>query len=83
MKATKITLTAATATKLATAGVGTNVIIATALTDLYLGDSTVTSDGTTSFKVGTISLPTSLGPIEGELWGISATGGAVYLLTNN
>lgn len=79
----KTTLTAATAAKVATGGVGTVVIVETAaLTDLYLGgDSGLTSDGATSFKVRTAT-PYTI-PLEGELWAISAAGGAMYVLTNN
>ena len=80
MKATKTVLVAATATKIATAGVNPNCLVQTALTDLFLGESAaLTSDSATSFKYGSIATPVAI-PLQGDLWAISATGGNVYVL---
>lgn len=82
MQAKKVTLEAGTTTLLATAGVGTKVLVFTALTDLYLGgDDGLTSDGASSF--GAFPTTATQFDVEGELWGVSATGGVVSLLSNN
>lgn len=81
MKGAKVAV-AATATLLARGGVDTNIVLQTALTDLYLGGSDVTSNGAASFKFGTVTGPLNLGKIQGDLYGISATTGDVYVLTS-
>lgn len=81
MMSAKITLVAGTAKLLARGGVDSKVYIKTALADLYLGDSTVTSDGATSFGL----IPTTIVSFDcdGDLYGVSAAGGAVYVMSND
>lgn len=79
----KTTLVAATATRIASAGVGgTRVLVKTALTDVYIGSANVTSDGAASY--GALAAGVN-GPydIEGDLYAISAGGGVIYALLSN
>lgn len=83
MKATRTTLVAATATKIADSGVNTTGVVLTALADLYLGGSSaLTSAGANSFGVLAANTPVAI-PLTGELWGISAAGGAVSVLQSD
>jgi hypothetical protein len=83
MKATRTTLGAGSAAKIADSGVNTTAVVLTALADLYLGGgSTLTSAGANSFGVIPANTPTAI-PLTGELWGISAAGGAVSVLQSD
>ena len=75
----KITLVAATPTKIASGGVGNrSVQIGSALTDLVLGGPTVTS--ATGFLVADLDPPIAFDCGRDDLWAISATGGVIYVL---
>ena len=79
MIGTKITLVAATATKIVTGGVGSrSVFIESALTDVVLGGPTVTS--ATGCLVGDLSPGLTFPTGNDDLWAVSATGGVIYVL---
>jgi len=78
--ARKVTLVAATATKIVTGGVGArSVMLKTALTDLCLGESAaLTATGGYAFAaaITNVTVPTG----NDDLWAFSTTGGDIFVL---
>lgn len=76
----KVTLTAATATKIATGGVGNvSCLVKTALTDLcFGGSSALTSANGYATGAALTNLSVPIG--KDDLWAISAAGGDIYVL---